>query len=68
MAEFPLPPMHSKCLLKSAEFECSEEIVTIVAMMQIQDVFVTPFRYNLIFEKLNQKSSNFSDPATKPTS
>ncbi|CAI5446400.1 unnamed protein product [Caenorhabditis angaria] len=44
MAEFPLPPMHSKCLLKSAEFECSEEIVTIVAMMQIQDVFVTPFR------------------------
>lgn len=44
MAEFPLPPMHSKCLLKSAEFGCSDEIVTIVAMMQIQDVFITPFR------------------------
>ncbi|CAP33531.2 Protein CBG15221 [Caenorhabditis briggsae] len=44
MAEFPLPPMHSKCLLKSAEFGCSDEIVTIVAMMQIQDVFLTPFR------------------------
>ncbi|CAI2349570.1 unnamed protein product [Caenorhabditis sp. 36 PRJEB53466] len=44
MAEFPLPPMHSKCLLKSGELECSEEMVTIVAMMQIQDVFVTPFR------------------------
>lgn len=44
MAEFPLPPMHSKCLLKSAEFGCSTEMVTIVAMMQIQDVFITPYR------------------------
>ncbi|CAI2349648.1 unnamed protein product [Caenorhabditis sp. 36 PRJEB53466] len=26
MAELPLPPMHSKCLLKSDELECSEEI------------------------------------------
>ncbi|CAD6190390.1 unnamed protein product [Caenorhabditis auriculariae] len=44
MAEFPLPPMHSKCLLKSGEFECSEEMVTIISMMQIQDVFITPVR------------------------
>ena len=44
MAEFPLPPMHSKCLLTSSEFGCSEEIVTIIAMMQIQDVFITPTR------------------------
>eukprot|EP00081_Caenorhabditis_elegans_P028417 NP_872264.1 Uncharacterized protein CELE_Y108F1.5 [Caenorhabditis elegans] len=44
MAEFPLPPMHSKCLLKSAEFGCFTEMVTIVAMMQIQDVFITPYR------------------------
>uniref|UniRef100_A0A914X0A8 RNA helicase n=1 Tax=Plectus sambesii TaxID=2011161 RepID=A0A914X0A8_9BILA len=42
MAEFPLPPMHAKTLLTSAEFGCSDEIATIIAMLQIQDVFITP--------------------------
>ena len=42
MAEFPLAPMFAKTLLVSDDFDCSEEIVTIVAMMQIQNVFVTP--------------------------
>uniref|UniRef100_A0A0N5AN95 RNA helicase n=1 Tax=Syphacia muris TaxID=451379 RepID=A0A0N5AN95_9BILA len=40
MAEFPLPPMQSKVLLSSGEFGCSEEIATIMSMLQIQDVFV----------------------------
>uniref|UniRef100_A0A915BN31 RNA helicase n=1 Tax=Parascaris univalens TaxID=6257 RepID=A0A915BN31_PARUN len=42
MAEFPLPPMHSKALLSSGEFGCSEEMAVIIAMLQIQDVFVFP--------------------------
>uniref|UniRef100_F1KXB2 RNA helicase n=1 Tax=Ascaris suum TaxID=6253 RepID=F1KXB2_ASCSU len=42
MAEFPLPPMHSKTLLSSGEFGCSEEMAVIIAMLQIQDVFVFP--------------------------
>ncbi|VDN50983.1 unnamed protein product [Dracunculus medinensis] len=42
MAEFPLPPMHSKALLCSGEFGCSEEIAAIIAMLQIQEVFVMP--------------------------
>lgn len=44
MSEFPLPPMHSKCLLTSGDFGCSEEIATIIAMLQVQDVFLTPTR------------------------
>uniref|UniRef100_A0A0N4V373 CDK5RAP1-like protein n=1 Tax=Enterobius vermicularis TaxID=51028 RepID=A0A0N4V373_ENTVE len=44
MAEFPLSPMHSKALLSSVEFGCSEEMATIIAMLQIQDVFAFPFR------------------------
>ncbi|KAL4003847.1 putative ATP-dependent RNA helicase DHX35 [Acanthocheilonema viteae] len=42
MAEFPLPPQHSKTLLCSGELGCSEEIAAIIAMLQIQDVFVVP--------------------------
>ncbi|EJD74781.1 D-tyrosyl-tRNA(Tyr) deacylase [Loa loa] len=44
MIEFPLPPQHSKTLLCSGELGCSEEIATIIAMLQIQDVFVIPSR------------------------
>ena len=42
MAEFPLHPMYAKMILCSADFECTDEIITIAAMMQIQNVFVTP--------------------------
>ena len=42
MAEFPLPPMFAKMLLTSEEFECGQEAVTVAAMMQINNVFVTP--------------------------
>ncbi|KHJ76451.1 helicase associated domain protein [Oesophagostomum dentatum] len=44
MSEFPLPPMHSKCLLTSGDFGCSEEMVSIIAMLQVQDVFTPPVR------------------------
>ncbi|MBN3311408.1 DHX35 helicase, partial [Atractosteus spatula] len=42
MAEFPLSPMFAKMLLESGNFGCSKEIVTIAAMMQIQNVFLSP--------------------------
>ncbi|KAH3778420.1 hypothetical protein DPMN_179878, partial [Dreissena polymorpha] len=42
MAEFPLTPMFAKMLLVSGEFGCSEEAVTVAAMSQIQNVFVSP--------------------------
>ena len=42
MAEFPLSPMFAKMLLCSDELGCSQEIVAIAAMMQIQNVFVSP--------------------------
>ena len=42
MAEFPLSPMFAKMLLESGNFSCSKEIVTIAAMMQIQNIFVVP--------------------------
>ncbi|KAG9332603.1 hypothetical protein JZ751_014701 [Albula glossodonta] len=42
MAEFPLGPMFAKMLLESGNFGCSKEIVTIAAMMQIQNIFIVP--------------------------
>lgn len=42
MAEFPLSPMFAKMLLESGNYGCSKEIVTIAAMMQIQNIFVVP--------------------------
>lgn len=42
MAELPLPPQLAKMLLVSGEHGCSEEILSIVAMLQVQNVFVEP--------------------------
>lgn len=40
LAEIPLRPVFGKMLLDSVEMGCSEEIITIAAMTQIQNVFV----------------------------
>ncbi|KAI9137264.1 P-loop containing nucleoside triphosphate hydrolase protein [Paraphysoderma sedebokerense] len=42
MAEFPLEPPLSKMLILSADLRCSEEILTIVAMLSVQNVFYRP--------------------------
>ncbi|KAK7827742.1 hypothetical protein U0070_019566 [Myodes glareolus] len=42
IAEFPLNPMFAKMLLGSGNFGCSQEVLSIAAMMQIQNVFVFP--------------------------
>ena len=44
MAEFSLPPMLSKMLILSgaSEYSCSEEIVSIVAMLSVQSLFYNP--------------------------
>ncbi|EJT46062.1 pre-mRNA splicing factor [Trichosporon asahii var. asahii CBS 2479] len=42
IAELPLDPMMATILLNSAEFRCSEEILTIAAMTSVQGVFNMP--------------------------
>lgn len=42
IAEFPISPLFSKSLIISGEFGCSEEILSIVAMLQVQNVFIKP--------------------------
>ncbi|KAI1279538.1 ATP-dependent RNA helicase DHX8 [Halotydeus destructor] len=42
MAEFPLDPMLAKMLIMSVHLGCSDEILTIVSMLSVQNVFYRP--------------------------
>ena len=43
MAEFPIDPMMSKALLASETYECSDEVVSIMAMLSVQNsIFFRP--------------------------
>ncbi|KAI9298960.1 putative pre-mRNA splicing factor [Neoconidiobolus thromboides FSU 785] len=43
MAEFPVDPMLSKMIIASEKYECSEEIVSIAAMLSVQNsIFYRP--------------------------
>ncbi|KAM8774926.1 putative ATP-dependent RNA helicase DHX35 [Rhynchonycteris naso] len=55
MAEFPLNPMFAKMLLESGNFGCSQEILSIAAMMQIQNVFVVPSNHKSQAMRVHRK-------------
>ncbi|ESN96360.1 hypothetical protein HELRODRAFT_189215 [Helobdella robusta] len=42
MAEFPLDPQQSKMLIMSVHLGCSDEVLTIVSMLSVQNVFYRP--------------------------
>ncbi|EDO05376.1 RNA Helicase associated domain (HA2) family protein [Babesia bovis T2Bo] len=42
MAEFPMDPNLAKMLLTSVDLECSDEVITIVSMLSIQNIFYRP--------------------------
>jgi ATP-dependent RNA helicase DHX8/PRP22 len=42
MAEFPLEPQLSKMLITSVDLGCADEILTVVAMLSVQNVFYRP--------------------------
>ena len=63
MAEFPLDPMLSKMLIMSVHLGCSDEILTIVSMLSVQNVFYRP-KVSVICDF----SWNFTPFGTKCTS
>ncbi|EPQ31354.1 uncharacterized protein PFL1_00689 [Pseudozyma flocculosa PF-1] len=42
MADFPMEPMMAKMLIASVDLGCSEEILSIVAMLSVQNIFYRP--------------------------
>eukprot|EP00397_Hematodinium_sp_SG-2012_P007258 GEMP01007300.1.p1 GENE.GEMP01007300.1~~GEMP01007300.1.p1 ORF type:complete len:1145 (+),score=295.75 GEMP01007300.1:68-3502(+) len=42
MAEFPMEPSLSKMLLASVDYKCSDEIISVISMLSVQNVFYRP--------------------------
>ncbi|KAK9453571.1 P-loop containing nucleoside triphosphate hydrolase protein [Dipodascopsis uninucleata] len=59
MADFPMEPGLAKALIKSVEFEASDEILSIVAMLSVQTVFYRPKEKQ---QQADQKKAKFHDP------
>ncbi|KAK5098387.1 DEAH-box ATP-dependent RNA helicase prp22 [Lithohypha guttulata] len=59
MADLPVEPSLAKTLLTSIELGCSEEILTVVAMLSIQNVFYRPKEKQ---QQADQKKAKFHDP------
>ena len=59
MAEFPMEPSLSKMLLTSVDLGCSEEVVTIASMLQVQNIFYRPRDKQAIAD---QKKAQFHQP------
>jgi ATP-dependent RNA helicase DHX8/PRP22 len=59
MSQFPLDPMVSKMLLASVDLGCSEEILTIVAMLSVTSIFYRPKEKQAAAD---QKKAKFHQP------
>eukprot|EP00741_Cyanophora_paradoxa_P023533 tig00021589_g22735.t1 len=59
MAEFPLEPPLSKMLIASVDLGCSDEILTIVAMLTAQNVFYRPKEKQA---QADQRKAKFHQP------
>ncbi|XP_025836866.1 probable ATP-dependent RNA helicase DHX35 isoform X2 [Agrilus planipennis] len=55
MAEFAIDPLYSKILFSSGDFGCSEEILTIISMLQVESVFTKPSTGNMIAKSRIQR-------------
>uniref|UniRef100_A0A672LAG3 RNA helicase n=1 Tax=Sinocyclocheilus grahami TaxID=75366 RepID=A0A672LAG3_SINGR len=59
MAEFPLEPMLCKMLIMSVHLGCSEEMLTIVSVLSVQNVFYRPKDKQALAD---QKKAKFHQP------
>ena len=59
MADFPMEPALAKVLIYSVEMGCSDEMLSIVAMLSVQTVFYRPKEKQ---QQADQKKSKFHDP------
>jgi ATP-dependent RNA helicase DHX8/PRP22 len=59
MAEFPLEPQLAKILLTSVDLGCSEEVLTVVSMLSVQNVFYRPKDKSA---QADQKKARFHQP------
>lgn len=58
MADFPMEPALAKVLIASVDLQCSEEMLSIVAMLSVQTVFYRPKEKQ---QQADQKKAKFHD-------
>lgn len=67
MAEFPLEPSLAKLLIMSVDLCCSDEVLTIVSMLSVQNVFYRPKvvflikSFSLLFSKSLKRLFNLHE-------
>lgn len=59
MADFPMEPALAKVLIASVDMGCSEEMLSIVAMLSIHSIFYRPKEKQ---QQADQKKAKFHDP------
>lgn len=59
MADFPMEPALAKVLIYSVDMGCSDELLSIVAMLSVQTVFYRPKEKQ---QQADQKKAKFHDP------
>ena len=59
MSEFPLEPTLSKVLIVAVDFGCAEDVTTVVAMIQAQNIFYRPKAKQT---EADQKKAKFHQP------
>lgn len=59
MADFPMDPASAKVLITAVDHQCSDEILSIVAMLSLTSVFYRPKEKQT---QADQKKSKFHDP------
>ena len=60
MAEFPLEPPLSKILIQSVDLGCSDEVLTVTAMLSVQNIWYRPKEKQA---QADQKRSKVNRPA-----
>ncbi|KAI1853332.1 hypothetical protein JX266_002038 [Neoarthrinium moseri] len=60
MADFPMDPSLSKVLIAAVDLECSEEVLSIISMLNVPTVFHRPKEKQ---QQADQKKAKFHDPS-----
>lgn len=60
MAYFPMEPMLAKTLIKSFEFNCSYEVIEVIAMLSVPDVFYRPREKRDLADKMKRKFDDYN--------
>ncbi len=65
MAQFPLEPRQAKAILGGSSLHCTEEIINIVSMLSVENIFFSPHQRRDEADKARKRfASGFGDHLT----